>query len=101
MTDNSPIHSAPNPRQDFDSPKDVIYEVDMTASEKVALLTDWDLDLENRLKAEEEGMSASDPISSQREAKLAEESAAAKSALAEMVATISENPDSLNREKPS
>lgn len=46
-------------------------------------------------------MSASDPISSQREAKLAEESAATKSALAEMVATISENPDPLNREKPS
>lgn len=39
MTDDTPIHSAPNPRQDFDSPKDVINEVDMTDSEKVALLT--------------------------------------------------------------
>jgi CheY-like chemotaxis protein len=74
---------APNPRKHFDTPEALLADPGLADAEKKALLTDWDADMDGRLNAESEGMSASDPISAAREAKLADEAAHVKTALTE------------------
>ena len=76
--------ATPNPRKHFDTPADLLADPGLADSEKQALLTDWDLELDSRLNAESEGMSASDPISAKREARLADEARKVKSALTEV-----------------
>ena len=76
---------APNPRKHFDTPEALLADPGLADTEKAALLTDWDADLDGRLNAESEGMSASDPISAGREAKLADEAGHVKTALTEVL----------------
>ena len=75
--------AAPNPRKHFDTPADLLAEPGLADSEKQALLTEWDSEMDHRLNAESEGMSASDPISAKREARLADEAREVKTALTE------------------
>ena len=81
---------APNPRKHFDSPEALLVDPDLNDIEKHALLTEWDSEMDGRLNAEAEGMSASDPISAKREAKLAEEAGHVKTALTEMMEKLPE-----------
>ena len=71
----------PNPRKHFDTPEQLLADPDLTDDEKQALLTEWDSEMDGRLSAESEGMSASDPISHATEAQLADEATHVKSAL--------------------
>jgi len=57
----------------YDSPTDIINDDNLPDSEKKKLLEGWKMDLDSRLYAESEGMSKSEPISAQDEARLAEE----------------------------
>ncbi len=76
---------APNPRKHFDTPEALLADPGLADGEKASLLTEWDSELDGRLNAEAEGMSASDPISAKREAKLADEAGHVKSALTEVL----------------
>lgn len=76
--------ATPNPRKHFDTPAELLADPGLADSEKQALLTEWDSELDGRLNAESEGMSASDPISVNREAQLADEARKVKSALTEV-----------------
>jgi CheY-like chemotaxis protein len=78
--------ATPNPRKHFDTPEALLADPGLPDSEKKALLTEWDSELDGRLNAESEGMSASDPISAKREARLADEAGKVKSALTEILA---------------
>lgn len=82
---------APHPRRHFASPDLLVADTSLGDAEKLALLQEWDLDLDNRLKAEAEGMSASDPISERKEAKLAEESARVKRAITDIAGRSGQN----------
>lgn len=62
-----------DPRYRFKSPELLMEDQSLSDGEKHDLLRGWELDLDSRLKAEDEGMSASDPIRGDREAKLADE----------------------------
>ncbi len=75
MTENHDQNSAGDGRSahsDYDSPTDIINDNSLPDSEKKKLLEGWKMDLDSRLYAESEGMSKSDPISAQEEARLAE-----------------------------
>jgi DNA-binding response OmpR family regulator/DNA-directed RNA polymerase specialized sigma24 family protein len=74
----------PNPRKHFNSPADLLDDPELTDGEKHALLTDWDHELDGRLNAESEGMSAADPVSASHEARLADESRRVKTALTKL-----------------
>jgi hypothetical protein len=80
--------TAPNPRRHFHSPELLMADPATSDTEKQALLCEWDLEIDNRLKAEEEGMSASDPMRSSREAQLADEAARVKNCLTEINARL-------------
>jgi hypothetical protein len=64
---------APDPRRHYDSPEDLREDVELDLATREALLREWKQDLDRRLESESEGMSASDPMSASREAKLAAE----------------------------
>jgi CheY-like chemotaxis protein len=74
---------APNPRKHFDTPEALLADPALAESQKTELLTQWDSEVDARLNAESEGMSASDPISANREARLADEANHVKTALTE------------------
>jgi len=76
MTENHDQNSAgdgKNTHSDYDSPTDIINDDSLPDSEKRKLLEGWKMDLDSRLYAESEGMSKSEPISAQEEARLAEQ----------------------------
>jgi CheY-like chemotaxis protein/DNA-directed RNA polymerase specialized sigma24 family protein len=75
----------PNPRKHFDSPEALLADPGLADGEKETLLTEWDSEMDGRLNAESEGMSASDPISAKREARLADEARKVKSALTQIL----------------
>jgi CheY-like chemotaxis protein len=75
----------PNPRKHFETPAALLADTGLADGEKAALLTEWDSEMDGRLNAESEGMSASDPISAKREARLADEAGKVKSALTEVL----------------
>ena len=79
---------APNPQRHFQSPELLMADASISDTDKQTLLCEWDLEIDNRLKAEEEGMSASDPMRSSREAQLADEAARVKSCLHEIQARL-------------
>ena len=79
---------APDPQRHFESPEMLLADTTVPDDKKRELLYEWDLELDNRLNAESEGMSISDPISSQNEAKLADTAARVKSSLAELTARM-------------
>jgi CheY-like chemotaxis protein len=74
----------PDPRKHFDTPEALLADPQLADEDKQALLTEWDSEMDNRLNAESEGMSASDPISAKREAQLAEEARKVKNALTQI-----------------
>lgn len=87
MTDQNnpnPHEPAHNAEKKYLSPEQLMTDESLSDEEKLALLKDWDLELDNRLRAEEEGMGASDPMRSRHEAKLADESARVKDAIKEL-----------------
>jgi CheY-like chemotaxis protein len=77
--------ATPNPRKHFDTPEALLADPGLADSQKKELLTEWDSELDGQLNAEAEGMSASDPISAKREARLADEARMVKNALTEVV----------------
>ena len=81
----------PNPRKHFDTPEALVADPELKADEKQALLTEWDSELDGRLNAEAEGMSASDPISARKEGRLADEAGHVKTALAAINEKIAES----------
>jgi hypothetical protein len=80
--------AVPNPRKHFDTPEALLADPELNADEKHALLTEWDSELDLRLNAEAEGMSASDPISARKEGRLATEAGHVKTALTEIAEKI-------------
>jgi hypothetical protein len=77
-----------NPKRRFQSPEMLMEDVSLSDAEKLALLQEWQLEVDNRLKAEEEGMSASDPISSSHEGRLADETARIRDCIVELAGRI-------------
>jgi DNA-directed RNA polymerase specialized sigma24 family protein/CheY-like chemotaxis protein len=77
--------AVPNPRKHFDTPEALLADPELATDEKQALLAEWDSELDGRLNAESEGMSASDPISARKEGKLAEEAGHVKTALTKII----------------
>ena len=73
--------TVPNPRKSFETPEQLLADPVLSDDEKQALLTEWDSEMDGRLNAESEGMSASDPISHKKEARLADEATHVKTAL--------------------
>lgn len=82
MTDEHPADAiqsdaeaelAPDPRRHYATPEELCQDPDLDHATREELLKEWKQDLDRRLEAEAEGMSASDPISQEREAKLATE----------------------------
>ncbi|MEO6715780.1 MAG: response regulator [Novosphingobium sp.] len=80
----------PNPRKHFDTPEALLADPDLEPEEKKALLAEWDSEMDNRLNAESEGMSASDPISARKEGRLAAEAGHVKTALTKITDKISD-----------
>lgn len=90
MTDMTPADAikhdetsdrAPNPRKHYASPEDLLEDIDLNPAERSALLTQWKDEVDGQLMAESEGMSASDPIRAEAEAKLAGEARRVNEAL--------------------
>jgi len=79
---------APNPQRRFRSPEMLVADNSLTDEQKHELLCEWELEVDNRLRAEEEGMSISDPIQDLREAKLADEAGRVRSCLASVAAKL-------------
>ncbi len=74
---------APDPRKHYGSPEDLLKDIELNPAERSALLTQWKDEVDGQLAAEAEGMSASDPIRAEAEAKLAGEARQVNEALQE------------------
>ena len=85
--ENEGRDQAPDPQRYFESPELLLADPTVSDDRKRELLHDWDLELDNRLNAESEGMGVSDPMSGHNEAKLADISARVKSSLAALAAS--------------
>lgn len=77
---------APNPRRHYSSPEDLREDIELDLATREELLREWRTDLDRRLESEAEGMSASDPMSAEKEARLANEHKRVSSALEAVVA---------------
>lgn len=77
---------APDPRRHYASPEDLREDIDLDLETREGLLREWRADLDRRLESEAEGMSASDPMSAEKEARLANEHKRVSSALEALVA---------------
>jgi hypothetical protein len=77
-------NDAPDPREQFETPEALLADARLSDDEKQELLTEWDSEMDARLNAEAEGMSASDPISPAKESRLADEAGQVKTALTEI-----------------
>jgi hypothetical protein len=82
--DAADAESVPDPRQSYDAPADVLADTTLSAEEQRDILCHWKSELDDRLKAEEEGMSASEPMHNRDEAALANEFTAVTDALARL-----------------
>lgn len=67
------VDPVPDPRASYHVPADVLDDAHLSVDEKKSILTTWAAEVDDRLKAEEEGMSASDPMRARHEAELAKE----------------------------
>jgi hypothetical protein len=72
-----------NPQRHFDSPEALLADPHLTDGEKQSLLAGWSSDINARLEAEAEGMGATDPLTAQREGRLANEAQKVQTALTE------------------
>ena len=75
---------ASNPKRHYQSPEMLMQDDGLTDDEKYELLSEWHLELDNRLNAESEGMSASDPMRQSKEGSLADEAARVQSLVSEL-----------------
>jgi hypothetical protein len=73
---------APDPRRHYRSPEELVEDVNLDLAQREELLREWKADLQARLEAESEGMSASDPISPDNESRLSSEARRVNDALA-------------------
>lgn len=73
---------APDPRRHYRSPEELVEDVNLDLAQREDLLREWKADLDARLEAESEGMSASDPISADNESRLSSEARRVSEALA-------------------
>jgi hypothetical protein len=74
----------PDPRRLYDKPIDVIHDETLADAAKRETLTLWAAELDDQLKAEEEGMSAADPMHARKEGALADEAAQVGAALSKL-----------------
>ncbi|MEH6757829.1 MAG: hypothetical protein V7676_09970 [Parasphingorhabdus sp.] len=58
---------------EYKLPADIVTDPDLDKVSKRKMLVSWKTDIDNRLIAEGEGMSASNPISAKKEASLADQ----------------------------
>jgi hypothetical protein len=86
VSNDAAAEKAPDPRRHYASPEDLREDIDLDLETREELLRQWIKDLDQRLEAEAEGMSASDPISQEQESRLANEQRRASKALEEVVA---------------
>ena len=84
-------NKVPNPRKHFDTPEQLLADKVLSDGEKQVLLADWDSEMDGRLNAESEGMSASDPMSQAGEGRLADEATHVKTALTEITEKRADN----------
>lgn len=91
VASDASANQAPNPKRHFVSPEMLVADATLDDREKYDLLREWDRDLDQRLLAEDEGMSASDPIRSRFEAKLADEHARVRSALTDLALRLGDD----------
>lgn len=80
--------AAVNPRQRYQSPEMLMTDDSLSDEQKHDLLSEWKLDLDNRLMAEEEGMGASDPMDRRHEARLADEHARVNTLLSDLAKAL-------------
>lgn len=73
VSEDADAAKAPDPRRHYASPEDLREDIDLDITTREELLREWQSDLDQRLAAEAEGMSASDPISAEKESRLANE----------------------------
>ncbi|RZK03952.1 MAG: hypothetical protein EOO76_00105 [Novosphingobium sp.] len=73
VTSDAASDRAPDPRRHYSSPEELREDIALDLDTREELLRQWQKDLDQRLEAESEGMSASDPISEEQESKLASE----------------------------
>lgn len=64
---------APDPRRHYASPEDLRDDIELSLDTRRHLLLQWKHEVDAQLAAEAEGMSASDPIRAEAEARLAGE----------------------------
>lgn len=86
VADDAAAAKAPNPRRHYDSPEDLLDDISLSLEERENLLREWKQDLDRRLESESEGMSASDPISADKESRLAGEARRVTTALERVAA---------------
>ncbi|MBW8752864.1 MAG: hypothetical protein JF595_01740 [Sphingomonadales bacterium] len=84
VNDDAAAEKAPDPRRHYSSPEDLREDIDLDIATREELLRQWKKDLDQRLEAEAEGMSASDPISQEKESRLASEHRRVSKALEEI-----------------
>lgn len=77
---------APDPRRHYSSPEDLREDIELDVETREELLRQWKKDLDQRLEAESEGMSVSDPISHDQESRLSSEHRGVSNALDEIIA---------------
>lgn len=73
VSNDAAAEKAPDPRKHYSSPEDLREDIDLDLAQRRELLVEWQKELDQRLSAEAEGMSASDPISEEKESRLANE----------------------------
>jgi hypothetical protein len=86
VSNDAAAEKAPDPRRHYASPEDLREDIDLDLETREELLRQWKKDLDQRLEAEAEGMSASDPITQEQEARLASEHRRVSRALEEVAA---------------
>lgn len=83
-SENQADDQVPDPRVAYGTPSDVVADEALSIEEKKTILSQWANEVDDRLKAEEEGMSASDPMRARHEADLAKEAERVTRALLEL-----------------
>lgn len=85
VTEDADQAKAPDPRRHYASPEDLRDDIALDLAKREELLREWRAELDRRLESEAEGMSASDPMSAEKEARLANEHKRVTSALEALV----------------
>ncbi|PKB19378.1 hypothetical protein B0I00_1610 [Novosphingobium kunmingense] len=87
------VDRAPDPRRHYTSPEDLADDVELDRATRESLLRQWKDEVDAQLAAEAEGMSASDPIRAEAEARLASEARRVSDTLMALQAESSASPN--------